>query len=167
MTCVANMTDSIGSILRPLPSFMTFNQTSLSLTINTADSSKSGTYYLLLDYFLSYLITDMNSKHTKRLVSITVDDSPQLSRPWFINQTIENATSSLPSEPVKSLNESSGENQTSELNSKSYFADLILSKLQANQTETNSDSVSEVFTEIQDIPSAINLINFLPQIKPS
>jgi hypothetical protein len=50
---------------------MTFSPTSMSLSINTTDSSKSGAYYLLFDYFLSYFVNDADSKHTKQVAKLT------------------------------------------------------------------------------------------------
>lgn len=42
----------------------------MSLRINTADLSQSGTYHLLFDYFLSYFIDLPDNKHLKKLVKL-------------------------------------------------------------------------------------------------
>jgi len=55
------------SELSPLPGFMKFSPLSMSLSINTTDPNKSGAYYLQFDYFLSYFVNDVDSKHKKQM----------------------------------------------------------------------------------------------------
>ena len=61
--CAIKAANANGQTIATLPSFLTFTPSAMSLRINSADLSQSGTYHLLFDYFLSYFIDIPDNKH--------------------------------------------------------------------------------------------------------
>jgi len=70
----------------------------MSISINTTDSSNSGTYNLLFDYYLSYFVTEADSKHKTQMAKLTAFSS-KLEIPAWLNKTIPNSTSTM--EPIR------------------------------------------------------------------
>jgi hypothetical protein len=61
------LTDATGTEMKPLPSYISFNQTSGTLVINTNDVSLTGTYFLLFD---AYLADAPSESHSYKVVEL-------------------------------------------------------------------------------------------------
>jgi hypothetical protein len=81
------LTDASGTDMKPLPFFISFNQTSGTLFINTYDVTLVGTYFLLFD---AYLADAPNDGHLYKVVELKLTDIET----YFIlpPQPVENVT---------------------------------------------------------------------------
>lgn len=136
------LSDESGSSYQALPEFVTFDQDTNVLSINTDDESLEGTYYLLFESSLSFYYDLPSYPSRKDVVKLT------LQKPSFVI--------TLPTE------ETIAEEGTSE--EATTDPDAVIGLLESNSTESsNSTSTDEAANKTEALNTTEFALALLPE----